>query len=554
MKKIILAIMSVVVVGVALAGCGQPGGDKADAGDTAPVKAASVNVDMYIMSKCPYGVQVVDGFAPVLKTLGPDVALNLHYIGTEDDSGKLVSMHGEEEVAGDKIQLCAAKVAPQKHMAMLECMNRNWQKIPAGWEDCAKSAGIDAKALGACVDGDEGKKLLSESFAKAKEAGAQGSPTIKINGEEYQGGRGPRDFTKYICDKFGEKEGIKACADLPPPPKVLVTAISDKRCGEKCDPANLFKSLSEVFGGLEPRILDWSEAETRKLCEELEITMLPAVVFDETIKADPDGMKQLERWLVQKGEHHLLKVKPEFDPTAEICDNGADDTGDGKVDCDDVGCVNSMVCRPETAKNLEVFIMSQCPYGMIGVKAMKELLDAMGKDISFQIHYIADEVDGKIDSMHGPGEVEEDIRMLCAAKHFPKGNKYLEYLWCRGANMREPDWKTCTGKNGINADVIEKCVAGEGDALLREDIKIAKGLGIGASPTWVVNGKTEFNGIVAHDIQKQYCEKNPGLKGCDVKLAGNPDSHAGHGHGGEGLPPGMLPQGAGQAPPPACGQ
>ena len=207
-----------------------------------------------------------------------------------------------------------------------------------------------------------------------------------------------------------------------------------------------------------------------------------------------------------------------------------------------------MACRAESPKTLEVFIMSQCPYGVMGVTAMKDVLDAFGKDVAFTIHYIGEEANGELQSMHGPGEVAENIRALCAAKLYGKNNKYLDYLWCRGKGSPQDDWKSCA-TGAIKADAIEKCATSdEGKNLLREDIKIAQALDIAASPTWVVNGKTVFNGVAPGDIQKNYCGKNEGLAGCSAKLKTMEELRA---EAGQAAGPGGPP------PPPAggsCGQ
>ncbi len=539
-------------------GCGEKKDDAVKT-DAAPAVEAAVNVDLYVMSQCPFGVQAVDAIVPAVQKFSGKVALNLEFVGTVDDAGKLHTMHGEDELKGNMYQICAGDVAKDKQLDFILCMNKEWKTIPKNWEPCAKETGIDSAALSGCVNGDRGKELLAASFKRTTKAGIQGSPTIKINGDDYKGGRMTHDFVKHICGAYGEKEKIKYCLELPPPGKVTVTAVTDKRCGEKCDPERLFTSLRQVFPGLETKTLYWKDSETREMCEKLGIKMLPAVFFDESIDNDADGAKQLAKWLAPAGKYHVLKVKPEFDPTAEVCDNGVDDTGNGKVDCDDSDCTLSFACRKETSRSLEVFVMSQCPYGAMALKATKELLDAFGKDINFNIHFIGKEVDGAFESLHGQPEVEENIRQICAAKHYGAKNKYLAYVWCRGSDIRNDDWKSCTGaKTGINAAVIEKCATGEeGKALLSEDIKLANGLGIDASPTWVVNGKESFGGIVPSDIQKRYCEKNTGLAGCEKKLAGDPDSHAGHGHGaGPGAGPPGLPQGPrpqGPAPAPSCG-
>lgn len=516
---------------VALAACGKEA-------PRAEKKEPVAKIDLYVMSKCPYGVQAEEMLAGVVEKLGGAVAVDVHFIGRMNGETP-ESMHGEEEVKGDVLQLCAGDVNRDKQLPFIACMNAEWQKLPAGWEECAKKVGLDEAAVKACADGAKGKELVKASFAKSEKDGATGSPTIRIDGEEYKGSRLARDITRFICDKNAAR--IPECAKIPPPPEVEVIAITDPRCGMKCDPNAVIQSLRDVFGGLKPTIYTWGkDPQAEAIATEIGFRMLPLVLFNESIEKDAEGLKQMERWLEPKGKYRMLRVKPEFDPTAEICDNGADDTGDGKVDCDDPGCVMKMACRKETPKTLEAFIMSKCPYGILGVKAMKDVLAAFGNDMAFSIHYIAEEIDGQISSMHGPPEVEEDIRGLCAAKHFGKKDAYLEYLWCRGAATPEDDWKKCA-TGAVKADVIEKCATGdEGKALLAEDVRLARALDIGASPTWIVNGKTAFNGIYPAQIQQPFCEKNPGLKGCSAQLEGPPQQQ----QGGAGAPPPPPPGGS----------
>ena len=98
----------------------------------------------------------------------------------------------------------------------------------------------------------------------------------------------------------------------------------------------------------------------------------------------------------------------------------------------------------------------------------------------------------------------------------------MDYISCRNKNIRGTDWESCTGKNGIDTKVMKKCFEGdEGKKLHEEDIKIANGLGIGASPTWIANGKHKFSGIDAETIRRNICQHNKDLKGCENKLSGN---------------------------------
>lgn len=523
MKHAHLWMMIALTTAIFVVGCkkkqeGDKTGKEAEA--TAPVEGA-VDVELFVMSKCPYGVMAMDAITPAIEKLGGAANLKLEFIGQKKEDGSLDSMHGADEVEGNLVEICAAAQGTPKLLKFLACYNKEWRQIPKGWEACAKEGGLDEAKLKSCKEGEEGKKLLAASYDRAQKAGAMGSPTIKLKGEAYKGGRKADDFLRGICGAFGDKGKPKACSEIPEPVKVNVIAITDARC-KACEADKIIESLKQVFVGLQPRILDWSDEEAKTIAKEANVTMLPAILFDETVDKDKEGSEHMARWLTPAGKYKSLRVPAEFDPTAEICDNKTDDTGDGKVDCDDETCKENLLCREEKKAQLDVFVMSQCPYGVMGLDAMKEVLGAFGKEMNFNVHFIADENDQGLQSMHGQPEVDEDIRQICALKHYPKEYKYMDYIWCRNKNIRSEDWKSCA-TDGISASVIEKCfTSGEGKKLLSDDLKVAKSLKIGGSPTWMVNNRTTFNGVAPADIQKNFCEKNPDLEGCKKEMAAAP--------------------------------
>ena len=134
--------------------------------------ADAVKVEFYVMSQCPYGVQVMNGVKEALDALGPDVDFHFDFIGQKSPTGELTSMHGPNEVAGDIVQLCAAKQAPGSAMNMIACQNKAPKDVATNWEACAKEVGIAVEPLKACLTGEEGKTLLTDSFARAAARGA----------------------------------------------------------------------------------------------------------------------------------------------------------------------------------------------------------------------------------------------------------------------------------------------------------------------------------------------------------------------------------------------
>jgi hypothetical protein len=173
---------------------------------------------------------------------------------------------------------------------------------------------------------------------------------------------------------------------------------------------------------------------------------------------------------------------------------------------------------------VDLFVMSECPYGVEAISSMREVLGALGKGIDLDVHYIADaKEDGTFQSLHGQSEVVENIRQLCAKKFYRKNNRYLDYLWCRAKDyQRDPkqanNWRKCAVK-GISAKLIERCVQQEGPQLLRADIRLGQALRVSASPTWLANNKYSFSGIAAETIKTEICKHNIGLAGCEKALS-----------------------------------
>ncbi len=192
-----------------------------------------------------------------------------------------------------------------------------------------------------------------------------------------------------------------------------------------------------------------------------------------------------------------------------------------------------MQCRVEVPKKLDVFVMAQCPYGVKGLDAMKEVVDNFkkaGEPIDFSVHYIGDGDAKSLSSMHGAGEVAEDVREACAIQHYGKSLKYMDYVWCRNKSIRDPNWQSCTGRyDGHRRRRHQEVRRGGRGASSSSPRSFAesKALGIGASPTWLANNKFKFSGIDAQTIKSNLCSHNAKLAGCDATLSGPGCAEAG---------------------------
>jgi len=484
-------------------------GERGTTGTTLPAATTpkysgeKVKLDFYVMSQCPYGIQVVNAIAPVVKQLGGALDLSINYIGGDDGSGNFNSLHGQNEVLGDIVQLCAMKYEPVKYIDMFTCMNEKSTGIPANWESCAQKYSMDSQAIKSCYEGAEGKQLLSASFKKASDVQASGSPTIYLKGKRYSGGRTTNDFLRAVCAEFSAKPD--ACKNLPESVKVNVLILNDKRCGQDCDMISIVSQLKSIFPGMSLKELDYGTPEGKALFERLNITVLPVVLFDSTVSKG-EGYSNVQRYLEQVGEYQSLRIGSNWDP---YCDATQEHCSDSK-------CKERVSCRPETPKKLDVFVMSQCPYGIQALNAMKAVLEAFKGQMDFSVNFIATETSpGVFQSLHGQGEVDENLREICAAKYYKDNYKYMDYILCRNKAITNTAWESCATSNGMDAAKIKACAEGsEGKQLLSQNVKIAEQLAIGGSPTFLVNNKKTFNAINEAGIQAGFCGSNPGLAGC----------------------------------------
>lgn len=520
---VVAAFAAGLVAALLLTGCEPPQGGAKKSPD-------AVKVEFYVMSLCPYGVQVENAVKEVVDKLGPDIDFSLEFIGNKDAKGNLTSMHGPDEVAGGIVQLCAAKYAPAKYMDMIQCQNKNTKEVAKNWEKCAQDARLPVAKIRSCKDGPEGKQLLQASFERAQAKSARGSPTIFIAGKPYSGKRATANFFRAICAEHKGAKKPLACQNIPESPKVNVTYLSDKRCTE-CNLRGVQGMVSSGVDNPVAKNLDYSDPEGKKLYDEAKLTNLPAAVFDATLDADKEatGNPRFIRGVRQVGQYRVLDQGATWNP---IC------AGEGG--CAIEGCGHTAACRQEVPNKLEVFVMSQCPYGVRALDAMDEVLKNFDKKIDFKVNFIANGTAEKgFTALHGQPEVDENIRELCAIKLYEKGYKFMDYVLCRNKEIKSADWEKCTGSNGIDTKKMKACFEGEGKKLHEENIKIANALGIGGSPTWLANNlaKNRFSGIDAETIKSNLCRYNKDLKGCENKLTG------GGGPGG-----GPAPKGGG------CGQ
>ncbi len=167
-------------------------------------KTDKPNVDLYVMSFCPFGNKAEDTILPVYNLLKDKVNWAVHYI-VSVSGDKVSSLHGQPEVDQNMREVCVKKnYGVDAFWKFVTYVNSKCGSDGKCWEDAAKDAGADASKIKTCVES-EGAKLMKEEADAAEKAGAQGSPTMFINGAEsskvYSYGQSDT-YKEAICSAF----------------------------------------------------------------------------------------------------------------------------------------------------------------------------------------------------------------------------------------------------------------------------------------------------------------------------------------------------------------
>lgn len=160
---------------------------------------------------------------------------------------------------------------------------------------------------------------------------------------------------------------------------------------------------------------------------------------------------------------------------------------------------------------LEVFVVSYCPFGLQAERAVVRAVEQVPELKNYlKIEYIGSVSDGKITSMHGDKEAEENLRQICLREEQP--NKYWSYLSCF---IKEGKSNECLSSAKVNQTKLSSCMNDENRGLkyAKADFSQVSKYNITGSPTFILNGEGEkegisefsFGGRSAESVKKMVC-------------------------------------------------
>ena len=258
----------------------------------------------------------------------------------------------------------------------------------------------------------------------AKELNIQSSFVLETEkGETYNIAFAPIStaFSKSLCEVEPSLEG---CDSLPEIPTIPTTLIIDTSTPE---------DYSEVLGAFSTQglifdikqELHYESDEAKALLENYEIDTIPILMIE------PEDYKSLDN------EQQMF--------LSELIGMGYLTTSDEAILMALPG--NAVYVGPKyTEANIELFVMSYCPYGLQSEKAILPVKELFGDKLNLTIKFVNY-------AMHGKEEMDENTLQYCIQKEHP--DIFFEYLDCFTLNG---DTETCLEEIGMTIEDIQTCI------------------------------------------------------------------------------------------------
>lgn len=165
-------------------------------------------VEAYVVSRCPFGLQMQRIMADVVKNI-PELAQNLkvRYMGSVSGN-TITAMHGEAEAKENLRQICIREEQPAKYWDYVSCQMKSGDT--AG---CEKSTGINVSQMNSCIsDTNKGVAYAKADFDLNAKYNVQGSPTLVLGESQVSefdfGGRTSEALKTIACAAFNSEPGF----------------------------------------------------------------------------------------------------------------------------------------------------------------------------------------------------------------------------------------------------------------------------------------------------------------------------------------------------------
>ncbi len=168
-------------------------------------------VDLFVMSYCPYGTQALKWMLPVSDLLWDKIDFNVKFVD--------YIMHDKKEIDENNLQYCIQEEQEDKFHDYMTCFLKEWDS-----SSCVEEVSIDMEKANTCIENLDEEYNITELYEDKSswrnwtypqynvhtdenaEYGVQGSPTFVLNWVKTQpASRSPQSYLNAICDAFSEE-------------------------------------------------------------------------------------------------------------------------------------------------------------------------------------------------------------------------------------------------------------------------------------------------------------------------------------------------------------
>lgn len=186
-----------------------------------------VEVEFFVMSRCPDAMKCLSVFLPALLQLSSIVNFTISHIARETTPHEFSCMHGINECIGNKQQLCVQNTYSQTILfKYLQCQSKQFVIIPHNGERCAREISESAMnwtVVQSCVTSNKGNELFRHSVQRTHLASVKKSCTIYLNGKFWcmhdrywsncHEGHGKSNFIQAICSRYHGNNKPNECGN-----------------------------------------------------------------------------------------------------------------------------------------------------------------------------------------------------------------------------------------------------------------------------------------------------------------------------------------------------
>ncbi len=226
--------------------------------------------------------------------------------------------------------------------------------------------------------------------------------------------------------------------------------------------------------------------------------------------------------LLQRGSgHYVLPSGTNWDPRAEVCGDGDDNDGDGRVDCADDDCLHRLPCRPERKNSVTVFLDEGGEFSARAVKALEEIVEhtnRAGSGFEVVIRQVGKKQKGAWSPLRG-GEVARDVkRQLCMQENDWSPQDLLHFMTCRAKQDRDR-WTECVAhEDEAQLESVVQCANGDqGTTLMNNSFEESAAAFVQQTPYVLVNNRYPIESYSPDSIATEVCLRNPGNTLCSFR-------------------------------------